>query len=169
MPLFNIGTLNNLLCLCWLYQELIPFSTDNKRMGALGCLIRIFVNGNCNCTGIVFVEIEHYLFFIDLSKEDLGQLINNKNLKPILRLLINILYFGIEYVKVCTFFQQMLSHAYGRWFSSVTGVLLKSETKKSDVLVWNCIKHRRHNTLSKTRLLILVDVDNLLPIRSYVG
>lgn len=72
-------------------------------------------------------------------------------------------------MQIGALFEQMPGHVNSRWFSSVARVFLERKSKHGNVLAGDGIKHGLHNALTETRFLVLVHVDNLLPIRRHLG
>ena len=70
-------------------------------------------------------------------------------------------YLGIINVKMSSFFQKMSGDVNGRRFARVTSVFLESKSKHGDVLICNCVEHDLDNTLTKTRFLIFVHINDL--------
>mmetsp|Transcript_6098 Transcript_6098/g.12086 ORF Transcript_6098/g.12086 Transcript_6098/m.12086 type:complete len:431 (+) Transcript_6098:517-1809(+) len=112
-------------------------------MGSLRSLVRIGLNRYAFfeltswSESLVVVEIELNLFLFDLR-------IVNRDLR--------------------TFSKEMLGHVHGSGFAGISSVLLKGESHEGDLLARNGVEHRLNHLCSKAMLLVVIDLDNLIPI-----
>jgi hypothetical protein len=60
--------------------------------------------------------------------------------------------------------KKALAHVDGRGLPGVTGVLLEGEPEDGDLLAGHGVEHGRHHTVHKPALLVVVDLDHLLPV-----
>uniref|UniRef100_J3LDJ5 Uncharacterized protein n=1 Tax=Oryza brachyantha TaxID=4533 RepID=J3LDJ5_ORYBR len=60
--------------------------------------------------------------------------------------------------------QQAMAHINGRCLPGVTGVLLERKAKDGDLLAGDSVEHGGHDTVDKPALLVVIDLDDLLPV-----
>eukprot|EP00760_Papus_ankaliazontas_P012579 PhM_4_TR15406/c0_g1_i1/m.8621 len=72
-------------------------------------------------------------------------------------------------VEVRALLQQGVAHEDGRGLARVAGVLLERKAEDGDGLAGDGVKHRLHDLLGEAAALVVVDVDNLVPVVRHFG
>ncbi|GJN23258.1 hypothetical protein PR202_gb10892 [Eleusine coracana subsp. coracana] len=136
--------------------ELVPLSQDAQTVGALGGLIRVpdaahLLHGGgarrLQVHRVVPVELVHCQVPLDLVLSHLGVVDADLGLVT----------------------QKTLAHVDGRGLSGVTSVLLEGKAKDGDLLASHGVEHGRHHAVDETALLVVVDLDHLLPVVGNLG
>jgi hypothetical protein len=65
--------------------------------------------------------------------------------------------------------EKALAHVNGRGLPGVTGVLLEGKPEDGDLLVGHGVEHGRHHAVHEPALLVVVDLDHLLPVVGNLG
>ena len=70
---------------------------------------------------------------------------------------------------VSQLFNKVLANIDGGGFARIIGILLEGEAENGDLLIRNCVEHRRDDPATKALLLVVVHFDHTVPVGGDFG
>jgi hypothetical protein len=136
--------------------ELVPLGQDAQPVGALGGLVRV-------------PHAAHLLHSRRARRLQVHRVVPVELVHGQVPLDLVLRHLGVVDADLGLITQQALADIDGRGLPGVAGVLLESEAEDGDLLAGDGVEHGRHDAVHEPALLVVVDLDHLLPVVGHLG
>ncbi|TVU44955.1 hypothetical protein EJB05_04419, partial [Eragrostis curvula] len=136
--------------------ELVPLGQDAQTVGALGGLVRV-------------PDAAHLLHRSGARRLQVHRVVPVELVHGQVPLDLVLRHLGVVDADLGLVTQETLADVDGRGLPGVTGVLLEGEAEDGDLLAGHGVEHGGHDAVDEAALLVVVDLDHLLPVVGHLG